>query len=146
MYLGYQYQNQLSILMSRITLHLQKECKFYFSVAIDNTDFTLQGFSLSQYVLPVELIEDMIQDLPCIFFNYMNSSEGENFFIICKDETGVEAWYNAMREGHIATRVIRQFGTDNWDDKREAINLYKEELAATTPIFFKKKQTQRVDA
>ena len=69
-YLGYEWENQVSILASRITLYLQKEIKLSFlsSATVkaigeydkEPKEYTVQGFCLSQYNIPMDVAEEML--------------------------------------------------------------------------------------
>jgi hypothetical protein len=117
-YLGYQWENQVSVLASRITLHLQKEIKLVFlSSTTVNTiagydkephEWVIQGFCLSRYSLPREVAEEMVADLDCIYINKYYKSE--LIFTICAYPNVLQAWYDIMWEGVIATKVINELG------------------------------------
>jgi hypothetical protein len=119
-YLGYEWENQVSILASRITLYLQKEIKLSFlSTATVNAlgeydkekkEWTIKGFCLSRYNIPVEVAEEMVSDLKCIHINRSQSSNYETLFAVCAYPTVMQAWYDMMREGNITMKLIRQVG------------------------------------
>jgi hypothetical protein len=111
-YLGYEWENQVSILASRITLYLQKEIKLSFlSTATVNAlgeydtekkEWTIKGFCLSRYNIPVEVAEDMVTDLKCIHVNRRQSSKHETCFAVCAYPSVMQAWYDIMTEGDIS--------------------------------------------
>jgi len=144
-YLGYEWENEVSILSSRITLYLQKEIKLsFFSSATVNTiagydedkkEWTIQGFCLSRYNIPVETAEKMVADLKCIHVN--RSQSYETLFAVCAYPTVMQAWYDMMREGNISMKLIRQVGGCDALIKMqgEDIRLLKAEIALTTPKY-----------
>lgn len=146
-YLGYEWENQVSILASRITLYLQKEIKLSFlSSATVNTiagydkdkkEWTIQGFCLSRYNIPVETAEEMVADLKCIHVNRSQSSQYETLFAVCAYPEVMQAWYDMMREGTISMKLIRQVGGCDalTRMKEEDIKLLKVEIALTTPKY-----------
>jgi len=144
-YLGYEWENQVSILASRITLYLQKEIKLSFlSSATVNTiagydkdkkEWTIQGFCLSRYNIPMDAAEEMIVDLKCIHINKMYSYE--TAFAVCAYPEVMQAWYDMMREGNVSMKVIRQAGGCDALTKmqEEDIRLLEAEIALTTPKY-----------
>jgi hypothetical protein len=144
-YLGYEWENQVSILASRITLYLQKEIKLSFlSSATVNTitgfdkdekEWTIQGFCLSRYNIPIAIAEEMVADLNCIHINKRYTHE--TAFAICAYPKVMQAWYDMMREGNISMNLIRQVGGCDALIKMqmEDIKLLKAEIALTTPRY-----------
>lgn len=119
-YLGYEWENQVSILASRITLYLQKEIKLSFlsnttikaigEYDTEKKEYKIQGFCLSRYNIPVEVAEEMVTDLKCIHVNRSQSSNYETLFAVCAYPSVMQAWYDIMREGNISMKLIRQVG------------------------------------
>jgi hypothetical protein len=117
-YLGYEWENEVSILASRITLYLQKEIKLSFlSSAIVKTiagydtekkEWTVKGFCLSRYDLPKEVAEEMVADLKCIYVNKRYSYE--TAFAVCAYPEVMQAWYDMMWEGTVASKAIHDAG------------------------------------
>ena len=117
-YLGYEWENQVSILASRITLHLQKEIKLSFMSstnvkAIGDYDkepqeYKIQGFCLSRYTIPQDIAEEMVADLKCIHVNKRYSYE--TAFAVCAYPSVMQAWYDMMWEGTVATKLIHDVG------------------------------------
>lgn len=117
-YLGYEWENQVSILASRITLYLQKEIKLFFLSkatvkAIGEYDekleeYPIQGFCLSGYEIPMEVAEEMVADLKCIHVNKIYTYETS--FAVCAYPSVMQAWYDVMFEGAIARKIIRYVG------------------------------------
>jgi len=144
-YLGYEWENQVSILTSRITLYLQKEIKLSFlsSATVDTIaghdkdekEWTVQGFCLSRYNIPKEVAEEMVADLKCIHINKRYSYE--TAFAICAYPEVMQAWYDMMREGNISMKLIRQVGGYDAFTKMqgEDIKLLTAEIALTTPKY-----------
>ena len=146
-YLGYEWENEVSILSSRITLYLQKEIKLSFlseatvkalgGYDTEKKDWTIKGFCLSRYNIPVEVAEDMVVDLRCIHVNRCQSSQHETCFAVCAYPSVMQAWYDMMREGNISMKLIRQVGGCDalTRMKGEDIKLLKAEIALTTPNY-----------
>lgn len=117
-YLGYEWENQVSILASRITLYLQKEIKLSFlSSATVRTiagydkepkEWTVQGFCLSRYNIPMDVAEEMVADLKCIYVNKRYTYE--TAFAVCAYPEVMQAWYDMMWEGTVATKLIYDIG------------------------------------
>lgn len=117
-YLGYEWENQVSILASRITLYLQKEIKLSFLSsatvkAIGDYDkepqeYTIQGFCLSGYNVPKDVLEEMVADLKCIHINKRYTYE--TAFAVCAYPSVMQAWYDMMWEGTVATKLIHHVG------------------------------------
>jgi hypothetical protein len=117
-YLGYEWENQVSILASRITLYLQKEIKLSFlsSTTVkakgeydkEPKEYTIQGFCLSRYNVPKDILEEMVADLKCIHINKHYTYE--TAFAVCAYPSVMQAWYNMMWEGTVATKLIRHVG------------------------------------
>lgn len=117
-YLGYEWENQVSILASRITLYLQKEIKLSFlSSATVRTiagydkepqEWTVQGFCLSRYNIPMSVAEEMVADLECIYVNKRYTYE--TAFAVCAYPEVMQAWYDMMWEGTVATKLIYDVG------------------------------------
>jgi hypothetical protein len=117
-YLGYEWENQVSILASRITLYLQKEIKLSFlSSATVKTiagydkepqEWTVQGFCLSRYNIPMDVAEEMTADLKCIYVNKRYTYE--TAFAVCAYPEVMQAWYDMMWEGTVATKLIYDIG------------------------------------
>ena len=117
-YLGYEWENQVSILASRITLYLQKEIKLSFlSSATVKTiagydkepqEWTVQGFCLSKYNIPRDVAEEMTADLKCIHVNKRYTYE--TAFAVCAYPEVMQAWYDMMWEGTVATKLIYDIG------------------------------------
>jgi len=143
-YLGYEWENQVSILASRITLHLQKEIKLSFLSeaqveAVGKYDkepkeYTIKGFCLSRYFVRREVLESMVEDLPCIHIN--KRYENETVFTVCAYPSVMQAWYDMMWKGSISTKVIKDLG-DKWHkaSEEEVETLHKKHKATTTRCF-----------
>ena len=99
-YLGYEWENQVSILASRITLYLQKEIKLSFlsSATVkaigeydkEPQEYTVQGFCLSRYDIPMDVAEEMVADLKCIYVNKRYTYE--TAFAVCAYPSVMQAW------------------------------------------------------
>ena len=117
-YLGYEWGNQVSILASRITLYLQKEIKLSFlssatvrtiaGYSKEKEEWTVQGFCLSRYDIPIDIAEEMVADLKCIYVNKRYTYE--TAFAVCAYPEVMQAWYDMMWEGTVATKLIRHVG------------------------------------
>ena len=146
-YLGYEWENEVSILSSRITLYLQKEIKLSFlseatvkalgEYDTEKKDWTIKGFCLSRYNIPVEAAEEMVVDLKCIHVNRSQSSQYETCFAVCAYPSVIQAWYDMMREGNISMKLIRQVGGCDalTRMKEEDIKLLEAEIALTAPKY-----------
>lgn len=117
-YLGYEWENQVSILASRITLYLQKEIKLSFlssatvktiaGYSKEKEEWTVQGFCLSRYDIPIDIAEEMVADLECIYVNKRYTYE--TAFAVCAYPEVMQAWYDMMWEGTVATKLIHYVG------------------------------------
>ncbi|MFN9903392.1 MAG: hypothetical protein ACK55Z_32390 [bacterium] len=117
-YLGYEWENQVSILASRITLYLQKEIKLSFlstaTVKVkgeydkEPQEYKIQGFCLSRYNVPKDILEEMVADLKCIHINKLYTYE--TAFAVCAYPSVMQAWYDMMWEGTVATKLIHHVG------------------------------------
>lgn len=109
-FLGYEYLNQVSLFVSRLTLLLNAELKLHFFdiIHLDNGE-ALQGFTISRYNITEHQADMLIKDLPSIYVNKKDSNSGETLFIITAKPETLQKWYDMMREGHIATRTSLPF-------------------------------------
>ena len=143
-YLGYEWENQVSILASRITLYLQKEIKLSFlsSATVkaigeydkEPQEYTVQGFCLSRYDIPMDVAEEMVADLNCIHVN--KRYKYETAFAVCAYPEVMQAWYDMMWEGTVATKAIQDAGGMD-----AFIRLSEEEIKALDEKF--KAETER---
>ena len=120
-YLGYQWQDEVSILASRLTLLFGKEIKLSFlsdtrvkakgEYDKEPEEYTVQGFCLSSgssHSDKRDQIREILKDLKCIHLNeYYNN---EIAFAVCAYPSVMQAWYDMMWEGAIATRLIDKVG------------------------------------
>lgn len=147
-YLGYQWQDQISILASRLTLLLGKEIKLSFLSdttvrAIGKYDkepqeYTIQGFCLSSgssHSDKRDQVREMLEDLDCI---HLNEEYGyELAFAVCAYPSVMQAYYDMRWEGLVATQVIHRVGgtdaiTKMYNTgKEEEIRLIEEEIKST---------------
>lgn len=144
-YLGHQWENEVSILASRITLYLQKEIKLFFlSTAkvsaigefdTEAKEWSIRGFCVSQHNIPAEKAEEFVADLNCIHVNRLESSKYDTSFAVCAYPTIMQSWYNMMREGTISMKVMSQLGGCDALTKTspEKILSLKEEIGLTVP-------------
>lgn len=121
MYLGYEWENQVSILASRVTLLVQEEIKLSFlsSTTVkavgaydkEKKDWDIKGFVIPyKYVGKIsrEQVEEMVADLDCIHLNKSYSSELA--LAVCAYPSVMQAYYTMMWEGNVANAVIREVG------------------------------------
>lgn len=152
MYLGHKWQDQVSILASRLTLLIGKEIKFSFlsdtivkaKGEYDTTpkDYPIQGFCLSSGSSCGYLwyqVEKMLNDLECIHLNHTVSDELA--FTVCAYPSVMQAWYDMIYEGAVAGALIRKVGgtdaltklyTNNSLDEIESM---KDEIAKSITHF-----------
>ena len=145
-YLGYQWQDEVSILASRLTLLFGKEIKLSFlSTATvrakgiydkEKEEYTLQGFCLSggsSHSDKRDQIREMVKDLECIHLNERYNYEIA--FAVCAYPSVMQAWYDMMHEGTVCTQLIHRVGgTDALtrmynDGKENEIDILKEEIS-----------------
>ena len=120
-YLGYQWQDEVSILASRLTLLFGKEIKLSFlsqaqvkavgKYDIEKEEYTVQGFCLSSgssHSDKRDQIREMVKDLKCIHLN--EHDDYEIVFAVCAYPAVMQAWYDMMHEGTVATQLIRRVG------------------------------------
>ena len=145
--LGYKWQDQISILASRLTLLAGKEIKFSFLSdttvsAKGNYDTTpkeypIQGFCLSGESLSShrDKIEAMLYDLNCIHLNH--TVPYELAFAVCAYPSVMQAWYDMMYEGTVAGVLIRKVGGTNalTQLSTEEIESMRDEIAKTITHF-----------
>lgn len=121
MYLGYEWEKQVSILTSRLTLLVQEELglSFLSSTTVnaigeyDNEpkEYHIQGFVIPyKYVGKIsrEKVEEMIADLDCIHLN--KSYTSELALAVCAYPSVMQAYYTMMWEGNVANAVMREVG------------------------------------
>lgn len=120
-YLGYKWQDQVSILASRLTLLLGKEIKLSFlsdttvkavgQFDTEPKEYIVQGFVLSSgssHSDKRDQVREMVKDLECIHLNeYYNY---ELAFTVCAYPSVMQAWYDMKYEGDIATDLIHRVG------------------------------------
>ena len=147
-YLGYQWQDEVSILASRLTLLFGKEIKLSFlSTATvrakgiydkEKEEYTLQGFCLSggsSHSDKRDQIREMVKDLKCIHLNEHYTYEIA--FAVCAYPSVMQAWYDMMYEGTVADRLIRRVGgTDALtkmynEGKENELDILEEEIKST---------------
>ena len=102
-YYGYQWEEQVSKLTSRITLHLQTELKLNF---INSTEFerpgweqpeSIYGFTLSsKFDIDKDVLADMVKDLDCIHIN-KRYWKYENAFVVCREPWILQGWYDIFK-------------------------------------------------
>ena len=145
-YLGYQWQDEVSILASRLTLLFGKEIKLSFlSTATvravgqydtEKKEYTVQGFCLSSgssHSDKRDQIREMVKDLKCIHLN--EHYNYEIAFAVCAYPSVMQAWYDMMHEGTVADRLIRRVGgTDALtrmytEGKNNEIDILEEEIS-----------------
>ena len=152
MYLGHKWQDQVSILASRLTLLIGKEIKFSFlsektikaKGKYDTTpkEYPIQGFCLFSgfsYSQLRDQVEEMLNDLECIHLNH--TVPDELAFTVCAYPSVMQAWYDIMYEGAIASALIRKVGgTDRLiklytDNSLDEIESMKDEIAKSITHF-----------
>ena len=110
-YYGYEWEEQVSKLVSRITLHLQKEVELRFCstarVRSEGEEEYLYGFVLPLGLGDIEksVLADMVKDLKCIHIN--KKYPYENVFVACRKPEILEAWYKLHYDGAVATKLHR---------------------------------------
>jgi hypothetical protein len=147
-YLGYQWQDEVSILASRLTLLFGKEIKLSFLSTTtvkavgeydkEKKEYTVQGFCLSSgssHSDKRDQIREMIKDLKCIHLN--EHYNYEIAFAVCAYPSVMQAWYDMMFEGTVADRLIRRVGgTDALtkmynEGKENELDILEEEIKLT---------------
>jgi len=113
-YYGYEWEEQVSKLVSRITLHLQKEVELRFCstarVTSKGEEEYLYGLTLPQrFDIEKSVLADMVKDLKCIHVN-KRYWHYENAFIVCREPEILEAWYKLHYDGAVATRLHKILG------------------------------------
>ena len=132
MYLGYEWEKQVSKLASRLTLLVQEEIELSFLSstkvkAVGLYDKELKEWDIKGFVIPYkyvgkisrEKVEEMIADLDCIHLNKTYSSELA--LAVCAYPSVMQAYYTMMYEGNVANALIREVGGTN-----ALIRMYKE--------------------
>lgn len=137
-YYGYEWEKQVSILASRITLHLQKEVELRFcniaevrQPGEDKSEY-VYGFILPQrFDIEKSVLADMVKDLKCIHVNKRYSYE--NAFIVCREPWVLQEWYNMHYQGTIATEFLdklREMAKDaGYGSSRYALNKFDRTLS-----------------
>ena len=152
MFLGYQWQDQVSILSSRLTLLFGKEIKLSFltdaevyakgKYDTEIKNYSIQGFCLSSgssHADKREKVKELIKDLDCIHLN--EHYNYELAFAVCAYPSVMQAWYDMMREGIICTNLIKRVGgidalSKMYTEGREnEIEILKDEIRQITPSF-----------
>jgi hypothetical protein len=121
MYLGYEWERQVSKLASRVTLMVGEEIELSFLSstkvkAVGAYDKEPKEWDIKGFVIPYkyvgkisrEQVEEMIADLDCIHLNKSYSSELA--LAICAYPSVMQAYYTMMWEGNGANALIREVG------------------------------------
>lgn len=132
MYLGYEWEKQVSKLASRLTLLVQEEIELSFLSstkvqAVGLYDKEMKEWDIKGFVIPYkyvgkisrEKVEEMIADLDCIHLNKTYSSELA--LAVCAYPSVMQAYYTMMWKGNVANALIREVGGTN-----ALIRMYKE--------------------
>ena len=131
-YYGYEWEEQVSKLVSRITLHLQKEVRLSFlssaRVTSKGEEEHLYGFCLpTKFDIDKDVLIDMVKDLECIHIN-KRYWHYENAFVVCREPEILEAWYKLHYDGAVATRLHKIIGDRAYEmgygEGFRAMNLY----------------------
>jgi hypothetical protein len=137
-YYGYEWEKQVSILASRITLHLQKEVELRFCNTAEvrqpgekDSEY-VYGFILPQkFDIDKDVLADMVKDLKCIHVN-KRYWHYENAFIACREPWVLQGWYDMHYQGTIATEFLdklremaKDAGHGSW---RSALNKFDSTL------------------
>ena len=137
-YYGYQWEKQISILASRITLHLQKEVELRFCNIAEvrqpgekDSEY-IYGFILPQrFDIEKSVLADMVKDLYCIHIN-KRYWDYENAFIACREPWVLQEWYDMHYQGTIATEFLdklREMAKDTGHgSSRSALNKFDRTL------------------
>ena len=132
MYLGYEYERELSKLTSRVTLYLQKEMSLYFFSPTKIKDDYVLGFTCGD--VPLEKIREFITDLKCIYIHEMKQHcTQEVFLLVAKDKEVVNNLYKKLRQGDISTKICEAFDYFNNPVDDEKVNELREKLNVETP-------------
>ena len=135
-YYGYEWEEQVSKLVSRITLHLQKEVELRFCstarVTSKGEEEYVYGFILPQrFDIEKSVLADMVKDLKCIHVN-KRYWHYENAFIACREPWVLQGWYDMHYQGTIATEFLdklremaKDAGHGSW---RSALNKFDSTL------------------
>lgn len=137
-YYGYEWEKQVSILASRITLHLQKEVELRFCSTAEvrqpgekDSEY-IYGFILPQrFDIEKSVLADMVKDLYCIHIN-KRYWDYENAFIACREPWVLQEWYDMHYQGTIATEFLdklREMAKDaGHGSSRSALNKFDKTL------------------
>ena len=137
-YYGYQWEKQVSILASRITLHLQKEVELRFCSTAEvrqpgekDSEY-IYGFTLPQrFDIEKSVLADMVKDLYCIHIN-KRYWDYENAFVVCREPWVLQEWYDMHYQGTIATEFLdklREMAKDaGHGSSRSALNKFDRTL------------------
>ena len=137
-YYGYEWEKQVSILASRITLHLQREVELSFCNTVEvrqpgkEKSAYVYGFILPQkFDIDKDVLADMVKDLKCIHVN-KRYWRYENAFIVCEEPWVLQEWYNIYYQGRIATEFLdklREMAKDaGYGPWRSALNKFDSTL------------------
>jgi hypothetical protein len=145
-YLGYQWQDEVSILASRLTLLFGKEIKLSFlsdtrvkakgEYDKEPEEYTVQGFCLSSgssHSDKRDQIREMLKDLKCIHLNERYNYEIA--FTVCAYPSVMQAWYDMMHEGTVCTQLINRVGGCDaltrmyTEGKDNELDILKEEIS-----------------
>lgn len=150
MYLGYEWEKQVSKLASRITLLVQEEIELSFLSstkvnAIGAYDKEMKEWDIKGFVIPYkyvgkisrEQVEEMIADLDCIHLN--KSYTSELALAVCAYPSVMQAYYNMMWEGTVSTNVFRELqielGKDIRKTTEEEFKELEEKYKALIPCY-----------
>jgi len=138
MYLGYNYEQDIATLASKLTLHANKEIKFNFFSTIKSNykddirsiEYGLRGFCISRHSvkeLPLAIIEEAIKDMECIFINKRHLPH-EILLTIAANDKVMNHWYKMMWEGDVANKICKNFNYFDGPYDEDAVPVYRAKI------------------
>jgi hypothetical protein len=136
------YVKQVATLAGRLTLYTGEIARLStYSTTRVNDKFEVIGMRwVNETPIPREVMNLFVRDLNMIYINHKdNYGEELNHFAIVDCAEDLQAWYDMMRKGTIASAVVSKFGVSGWDENRERINELKAKLEITMPKYIAEK-------
>lgn len=127
----------LTVLFSQLGKRLDHEVTAHFYEPVEIKEFHhIQGIELKVSHVHRGMVGEIIANCPTIHFNKRQVDAQHYIYLIWSPKPElVTEWYKIMREGQIATVLIRKFGTHGWDQRRKEINALQAQLESETPVY-----------
>jgi len=135
MYLGYQWEKQVTQLTSRLTLKEQTELSVYFgnTVEVSHEEYVF-GIIIPKRKATNEEITAMISDLNCIYESKDQQHNSQEYFaLIAHKPEIVQGYFDQRREGRISTIICKKFNYFEQPVDDKEVDEYRNKLELETP-------------